>query len=237
VSILGLNSISSPNRNTLGKAAYAKIREEIITLNFKPGQMLSESELAAALGVSRTPIREAFLNLLQEELLEILPQRGARVALISVKKVEEARFVRESLEISAFKSVARNWDADDLRYKEIQAKALELIEKQHKAALKGESIEFMQHDETFHQLFLELVENQTLISVVSQMRGHLNRMRYLELKTPNHMENVVSQHQTILKAVSSKNEEKTEKLLLHHFSHKQDELPEVIEKYSEYFSF
>jgi DNA-binding GntR family transcriptional regulator len=236
VSILGLNSISSPNRNTLGKAAYAKIREEIITLNFKPGQMLSESELAAALGVSRTPIREAFLNLLQEELLEILPQRGARVALISVKKVEEARFVRESLEISAFKSVARNWDADDLRYKEIQAKALELIEKQHKAALKGESIEFMQHDETFHQLFLELVENQTLISVVSQMRGHLNRMRYLELKTPNHMENVVSQHQTILKAVSSKNEEKTEKLLLHHFSHKQDELPEVIEKYSEYFT-
>jgi DNA-binding GntR family transcriptional regulator len=236
VSILGLNSISSPNRNTLGKAAYTKIREEIITLNFKPGQMLSESELAAALGVSRTPIREAFLNLLQEELLEILPQRGARVALISVKKVEEARFVRESLEISAFKSVARNWDADDLRYKEIQAKAFELIEKQHKAALKGESIEFMQHDETFHQLFLELVENQTLISVVSQMRGHLNRMRYLELKTPNHMENVVSQHQTILKAVFSKNEEKTEKLLLHHFSHKQDELPEVIEKYSEYFT-
>jgi len=233
---LGLNSISSPNRNTLGKAAYTKIREEIITLNFKPGQMLSESELAAALGVSRTPIREAFLNLLQEELLEILPQRGARVALISVKKVEEARFVRESLEISAFKSVARNWDADDLRYKEIQAKAFELIEKQHKAALKGESIEFMQHDETFHQLFLELVENQTLISVVSQMRGHLNRMRYLELKTPNHMENVVSQHQTILKAVFSKNEEKTEKLLLHHFSHKQDELPEVIEKYSEYFT-
>jgi DNA-binding GntR family transcriptional regulator len=169
-------------------------------------------------------------------LLEILPQRGARVALISVKKVEEARFVRESLEISAFKSVARNWDADDLRYKEIQAKAFELIEKQHKAALKGESIEFMQHDETFHQLFLELVENQTLISVVSQMRGHLNRMRYLELKTPNHMENVVSQHQTILKAVFSKNEEKTEKLLLHHFSHKQDELPEVIEKYSEYFT-
>ena len=236
MSILGLNSISSPNRNTLGKAAYTKIREEIITLNFKPGQMLSESELAAALGVSRTPIREAFLNLLQEELLEILPQRGARVALISVKKVEEARFVRESLEISAFKSVARNWDADDLRYKEIQAKAFELIEKQHKAALKGESIEFMQHDETFHQLFLELVENQTLISVVSQMRGHLNRMRYLELKTPNHMENVVSQHQTILKAVFSKNEEKTEKLLLHHFSHKQDELPEVIEKYSEYFT-
>ena len=233
---MGLNTISSPNRNTLGKAAYAKIREEIITLNFKPGQMLSESELAAILGVSRTPIREAFLNLLQEELLEILPQRGARVALISIKKVEEARFVRESLEISAFKSVARNWNEDDLRYKEIQAKAYDLIEKQHTAALKGENIEFLQHDEAFHQLFLELVENQTLISVVLQMRGHLNRMRYLELKTPNHMENVVSQHQNIIKAVFSKNEEETEKVLRHHFSHKPDELPKVIEMHSDYFT-
>ena len=233
---MGLNSISSPNRNTLGKAAYTKIREEIITLNFKPGQMLSESELAAALGVSRTPIREAFLNLLQEELLEILPQRGARVALISVKKVEEARFVRESLEISAFKTVARNWNPADLRQKEMEAKAIELIEKQHKAAIKGENIEFLKLDESFHQLFLELVENQTLISVVSQMRGHLNRMRYLELKTPNHMENVVSQHQSILKAVFSNNEEETEKLLQYHFSHKKDELPEVIEMHSDYFT-
>ncbi|WP_142384123.1 GntR family transcriptional regulator [Neobacillus cucumis] len=232
---MGLNSISSPNRKTLGKVAYDKIREEIITLNFKPGQMLSESELASVLGVSRTPIREAFLMLLQEELLEILPQRGARIALISVKKVEEARFVRESLEISAFKSVARNWNADDLRYKEIQEKAFELIGKQQKAASKGENIEFLQLDETFHQIFLELLENQTLISVVSQMRGHLNRMRYLELKTPNHMENVVSQHQSILKAIFSNNEEETEKLLRHHFSHKKDELPQVIEMYSDYF--
>jgi DNA-binding GntR family transcriptional regulator len=233
---LGLNSISSPNRKTLGKAAYDKIREEIITLNFKPGQMLSESELAAVLGVSRTPIREAFLMLLQEELLEILPQRGARIALISVKKVEEARFVRESLEISAFKTVARNWNPDDLRQKEMEAKAIELIEKQQRAAIKGENIEFLQLDELFHQLFLELVENQTLISVVSQMRGHLNRMRYLELKTPNHMENVVSQHQSILKAVFSNNEKETEKLLQYHFSHKKDELPEVIEMHSDYFT-
>jgi len=58
--------------------------------------------------------------------------------------------------------------------------------------LKGESIQFLQLDEMFHQIFLELADNQTLLSIVSQMRGHLNRMRYLELKTPNHMENAVS---------------------------------------------
>src|SRR5690348_1112122 len=122
--MLSLESISSPARKTLGKVAYSKIREEIITLNFKPGQMLSESEIGSVLGVSRTPIREAFLMLVQEGLLEILPQRGARVALISEKRYAENMFVRESLEISALKLVAKNWKSDDLRYKESEQKAV-----------------------------------------------------------------------------------------------------------------
>jgi GntR family transcriptional regulator, rspAB operon transcriptional repressor len=233
---LSLNHISSPNRNTLGKVAYAKIREEIISLNFKPGQMLSESELATALGVSRTPIREAFLMLLQEGLLEILPQRGARVAFISVKKVEETRFIRESLEISVFKLVAKNWSSDEIRFKELELKAKDILEKQKEAASEGETIQFLQLDEQFHQSFLQLADNQTLTSVVSQMRGHLNRMRSLELTTPNHMENVIEQHQKILEAISSNDEELTEQLLKKHFNQKKNEIPEVVEMYADYFT-
>ncbi|KKI93221.1 hypothetical protein WQ54_05090 [Bacillus sp. SA1-12] len=232
---MSLNHLSSQNRMTLGKAAYTKIREEIINLKFKPGQMLSESELATTLGVSRTPIREAFLRLLHEGLLDILPQRGARVAYISLKKVEETKFVRESLEISAFKAIARDWNPDDLRYKEIHEKAIQMIEEQQKAALNEDHVLFMQLDEAFHQTFLDLLENQTLISTVSQMRGHLYRMRYLELETPNHMSNVMKQHQDILQAISSKDEAKTEKLLRHHFNPNKEEFPKVIEMYPEYF--
>lgn len=219
--MLSLESISSPARKTLGKVAYSKIREEIITLNFKPGQMLSESEIGSVLGVSRTPIREAFLMLVQEGLLEILPQRGARVALISEKRYAENMFVRESLEISALKLVAKNWKSDDLRYKESEQKAVELIEKQQSAALKGDHIEFLQYDELFHSVFLELVENETLVTVVSQMKAHLNRVRYLEFNKPNHMENVVSEHQDIFNAITSNNEEKTEELLRRHFYKKK----------------
>ncbi|WP_299093741.1 GntR family transcriptional regulator [uncultured Metabacillus sp.] len=232
---MSLNHLSSQNRNTLGRAAYEKIREEIINLNFKPGQMLSESELATTLGVSRTPIREAFLRLSHEELLEILPQRGARVAYISLKKVEDAKFVRESLEISAFKSVARAWNPADLRYKEMYEKAIHLIEEHQHAALKQDHVLFMQLDEAFHQLFLDLLDNPTLLSTVSQMKGHLHRMRYLELETPNHMSNVIKQHQDILQAISSKDEAGTEKVVRHHFHHKKDEVPKVMDMYPEYF--
>ena len=233
--MLSLESISSPARKTLGKVAYSKIREEIITLNFKPGQMLSESELGSVLGVSRTPIREAFLMLVQEGLLEILPQRGARVALISEKRYAENMFVRESLEISALKLVAKNWNSDDLRYKESEQKAVELLEKQQTAALKGDHVEFLQHDELFHSVFLELVENETLVTVVSQMKAHLNRVRYLEFNTPNHMENVVSEHQGIFNAITSNDEEKTEELLRRHF-YKKEGLPRVIKMFPDYFT-
>ena len=99
------------NRQTLGEKAYSSIRNAIITLRLKPGQMVYESKLAQSLGVSRTPIREAFRTLLTEELIEILPQRGARIAYISEKKVQETSFVRECLELSAFEEIAKKWDA------------------------------------------------------------------------------------------------------------------------------
>ncbi|WP_160724534.1 GntR family transcriptional regulator [Bacillus sp. USDA818B3_A] len=233
--MLSLESISSPARKTLGKVAYSKIREEIITLNFKPGQMLSESELGSVLGVSRTPIREAFLMLVQEGLLEILPQRGARVALISEKRYAENMFVRESLEISALKLVAKNWNSDDFRHKESEQKAVELLEKQQTAALKGDHVEFLQYDELFHSVFLKLVENETLVTVVSQMKAHLNRVRYLEFNTPNHMENVVSEHQGIFNSITSNDEEKTEELLRRHF-YKKEGLPKVIKMFPDYFT-
>lgn len=231
-----LNQISSPNRKTLGEVAYKAIRDEIISLHLEPGKMVYENELASFLGVSRTPVREALLMLLKEELIEILPQRGARVAYISVKKVEEARFVRESLEISAFKTVARNWNENEAHYRKLRFEAMQLLEDQQNAASNGEYIKFLVLDEAFHQVILEQIENQTLLSMVTQMRGHLNRMRYLELKEAHQMTKLVSQHESILNAISSNDEQKTESLLGHHLQQLKDELPKIIQKYSHYFS-
>lgn len=233
---MALHQIPSPNRKTLGEVAYKAVRDEIISLRLKPGQMIYENELASSLGVSRTPVREAFLMLLKEELIEILPQRGARVAYISMKKMEEARFVRESLEISAFKTVAKNWNKNEDRYIKFRNEATQLLEEQQNAVSNGEFIKFLHLDETFHQIILEQIDNQTLLTVVSQMRGHLNRMRYLELKEVHHMTKLVSQHESILYAILSNDEQKVENLLRHHLQQVNDELPRIIQKYAHYFS-
>lgn len=85
---------------------YETLKESIIKLDLKPGQSVSEKEISELLSVSRTPVREAFVKLAQEELLEVYPQRGTFISLIDLEHVEEVRFIRELLERASAKLAA-----------------------------------------------------------------------------------------------------------------------------------
>jgi DNA-binding GntR family transcriptional regulator len=222
-------------RKTLADSIYGYLRDEIISLRLQPGQMIYENELAASLGVSRTPVREAFRFLLAEEFIEVLPQRGARIAYISKRKIEEAWFVRESLEVSAFKMVARNWDNKNEYCKEMHDKILRNLEDQKRAAFNNDYVEFFLLDEAYHKIILEQAGNLTLLSVITQMRGHLNRMRYLELHETKHTNKIVSDHEEIFNAIISGDEGKTETLLINHLRHLPNHSPKIMERYPNYF--
>ena len=86
-----------------GAQAFAALRHAIVTLKLRPGQSFSEQEVAQQLGVSRTPVREAFIKLADAGLVEVLPQRGTFVRKISVKAVKDARFVREAIELAVLR--------------------------------------------------------------------------------------------------------------------------------------
>src|SRR5699024_11869693 len=77
---------------------YDTLLEAIVSLEFPPGKTISEKEISEELEVSRTPVREAFLKLSEEELLTVLPQRGSYISLIDLDHVEDARFLREQAE-------------------------------------------------------------------------------------------------------------------------------------------
>ena len=76
----------SHQRKTLGDSIYAHLRNEIISLRLKPGEMIYENEVASNFGVSRTPVREAFRLLVNEEFIEILPQKGLAFLIFQPKK-------------------------------------------------------------------------------------------------------------------------------------------------------
>src|ERR687895_101911 len=99
--------------------AYAALREAIVRAELEPGRQLSENELAARLGVSRTPIREALVRLRDERLVEIVPQLGTFVTLISPDAIADAQFIREALECSAIRLATENASERDLE--ELQA--------------------------------------------------------------------------------------------------------------------
>jgi GntR family transcriptional regulator, rspAB operon transcriptional repressor len=223
------------SKRSLGEQAYEQIREAIITLQFKPGQMVYESDLGAQLGMSRTPIREAIHMLSVEDLIEVLPQRGMRVTLVSGRKVEEVRFVRESLEMSAWATLATLWNSSERQYRSAANAVQQILEEQKIAAETGDMLRFMYLDEAFHRTVLELCGNQTLTAVVTQLRGHLNRVRVLGLYGATPMETLIEEHERLFQLLTRNDVVGMTSLLTHHLRRLCQDLIPLKMKFGDYF--
>jgi len=220
-------------RKPLGEQVYNLIREAIVSLRLEPGRMVYENELAASLGVSRTPVREAIRSLTGEELLEVLPQRGTRVAYISERKVLETQHVRLLLELGAFRIAARTWNDGDRTT--ARAELERLLEEQRMAAGAGDIDGFLRLDEAFHRVVLGLAGNATLLGVVYYMRAHLNRFRYLAVREYKSMHRVAEEHERLFEAIRAGDEERTAGLLEEHLGGIRREVPELRRIYPDYF--
>src|SRR5689334_21712933 len=93
-------------QGTRGNRVFDAIRQAIVQLQLRPGNLLSEAEVARQLGVSRQPVREAFIKLAEVGLVEVRPQRGTFVVLISKREVQNARFIREAVEVAVARKAA-----------------------------------------------------------------------------------------------------------------------------------
>lgn len=225
-----LNSVKS-----LREQAYENIRESIIMLQLKPGQLVHENELATTLGISRTPIRDAFHLLIAEGLIEILPQRTKQVAFISVTKLMESNTVRLSLENTAFQAVAANWDETHPVYIRAKMELDELLQRQADAAKSQDTASFLQLDEAFHKKIMQLTGNNTLIEVVEQVRSHLNRYRFLAMKELVLTKNLVKEHREILACLQAQDQAGVKQTLATHLGKIKLEIPSLREKFTDFF--
>lgn len=222
-------------RRTLDGVIHDVVRARIISLEYPPGRMIFENDLAAEFGVSRTPVRQAFLRLAMEDLLQILPQRGAQVSHLSRSKVREAQAVRESLEATAFQDVARRWREDDPGCQALVAEAEAIIARQVAAVAARDYMVFTRLDEDFHNAFLHFSGNMTLAGIVAEMRGHLNRLRYMELQEAHHDAVAVEHHRAILAAVRRGDVEATHAALIAHLKMLEPYRETIFDKHSDVF--
>ncbi|MDR4890383.1 GntR family transcriptional regulator [Fredinandcohnia sp. QZ13] len=188
------------NGGTRRQFVYSYLYEKIIDLSLKPGTPISESEIGAQLNVSRTPIREALMQLAKEDLIDIKPQIGTFVSLIDPKIIEESRFMRKAVEIAVIREATEKLTQETL-YK------LEKCMTMQELALKEEnSKDFLAFDDQFHELIFKGVEMDRIWQGIDQMNGQYKRVRMLRLVTtePSEWATVLDEHKEIYDALKSK---------------------------------
>lgn len=177
------------------------LREGIAQMRLRPGSALSEKDIAARYGVSRQPVREAFIKLSEAGLVEIRPSRGTYVTKISVRDVANARFVREALEAE----MARN--AAQLAQPAHIAALRGLIERQRHAAGAGDFATFNQWDEEFHRTIAGIVDNEFAWRIVEAARIQTDRVRLLSLPDASPLALLIGQHEDIVARLEARDGE------------------------------
>lgn len=190
---MGLDKINKPE--PLAKTAYKALRQSILNNELTSGVIYNERSLAADLGISRTPVREALVELASKRLVKFLPQKGVVVNSFSKKDVDNAFEIRMALEVFAIKKICRKIKDQDLSLLKKYFNDLE-----NAARLKDGSM-FMVADKNFHIRVVRLTENSYLIDMMEDVRDVMHLMGIKALRVEGRMQEVVKEHQGILKAV------------------------------------
>lgn len=208
---------------------FHALRSEIVEMRLVPGTALSEKEISLRFGVSRQPVREAFIKLAQVGLVEIRPSRGTFVRKISVREVADARFVRETLEVSLVRHACKfvtPADIDELD---------ELIEKQKGAAAKNDFTQFNICDEAFHIRIGDIVECDYALRTLEGARTQTDRIRFMSLGEATPIAVLVKQHEDIVRAVAARDEDAAELFMRRHLREILAALPTVAQQRPDFF--
>src|SRR6201992_3394672 len=185
-------------RATASSRIYVDLRSELVSLARRPGEAISEAEIASSYGVSRTPVREAILKLSDEGLLEIFPQSGIIVSRIPLAELPEAIIIRKALEETTARLAAERATASQI----LALRAI--LERQREAEAARDSEAFHQADEAFHANIAEIAGHPGVWRLIQQVKVHADRYRRLTLPQRGRIAQVITEHEVILTAIEAR---------------------------------
>lgn len=183
---------------SLAQRVYLSLKSAILSLAYRPGEVLRKPEICAALGVSRSPVSEAVARLAAEGLVDVVPQSGTFVARFSMAEIRESAFLREALELAAVEVVARNITEDQLVLLRRNLRVQEALVKD--LDFQG----FYQQDRQMHDLILSFTGYRRLAGLAETSWVHVNRARQLILPHPGRVQETLAEHQAILAALEAR---------------------------------
>ncbi|MCD8146706.1 MAG: GntR family transcriptional regulator [Clostridiales bacterium] len=191
--------------------AYRMIRENIISTELVPGSLVSEKELAQQLNLSRTPVREALIDLAQVGVVEVMPQRGSRISYIDSHMVEEAQFMRNTLERAVCRRLCTMEEQPDL------TPLVRNLHAQEVAFSCGENEDFFRLDNEFHRLFYQLAGMLHIYQMSSSFMIHFDRLRNLSLSAQDNRQ-LMADHREMVDCLLLRDESGVDRVLERHLN-------------------
>ena len=198
----------------LQELVYLRLKERIVNCDLLPGSVLSEDRLTSEFGTSRTPVREALLRLQRELLVDIFPRQGTFVSQISLKDIYEVFDIRLIIEPRVARAVAKHLDAAVLENFRRTFASLDLSESSFK--------EWFRHDRDLHSYLIEKSDNRRLVQMYSSIMDQNLRMRILAGKVPRRIADANQEHEKIVDALLSQDEERIENVMSDHILASRD---------------
>ena len=201
---------------------YKAIKQAILSYEVKPGEPLAEEQIANKLGVSRTPVREALKELRKEGLVKIIHRKGAFVAEILSKDVEEIFLLREILECAAVKIAIPRLKEEDL------------IEMESLFNSISKDIEMKNYKDIFdtdiklHSLIVDTAGNRRLSKFLNILNGQVHRMRVLSATAPGRLNESLQEHKDILEALKKRDINLAEQRLKQHIRNIKNNILEML---------
>lgn len=214
---------------SLNDMIYKQIKSDIMNMVLKPGEGVSVQKLATRYGVSRTPVRECFIRLEREGLLEIRPQRKTLIALIDLKRVQEEWFIRTTLELGVAERFMEGCGKDTIVEMNV------LLSRQAKALDVGDYREFFKLDGELHRLIFETAGEGLAWKTIEEVNSHYNRIRYLSFHIGGVDKGILAGHEQMMVAADKKDLDSLKAVFKSHVNHIWEEQRDLVESFPQYF--
>jgi len=199
--------------------AYSWTRERILDGTFAAGEMISEGEISGSVGVSRTPVREAFLRLASEGILELFPKRGAFVVPVTPAEMRDVIEARLLIEVWAAGVVAACEDrAATVR------RLADCIAEMNAARLPDEALRYHEADRKFHETIVAATDNTHLAMFYRSLRDRQLRISLTLGSMNSRTERIHTEHQSILTAIAAGDAARAASLVRAHIGKNRDAL-------------
>jgi DNA-binding GntR family transcriptional regulator len=206
--------------SSLADRAYHRVRDMIVSLELRPGAVVSERELMEQLEIGRTPMREALRRLAQEKFVEVYPRRGMFVTTVEIRDLAALCEVRLALEGQAARLAAeRVTDAD-------REEIADLVDELR--TTRRTPRQLMELDERIHRTIYRIARNEFLETTLEQYYVHALRIWYLALDQAHELGGAVQEHQNLLETIAAGDEWKAEELMRAHVQNFEDAMSRVL---------